>query len=459
MTRWRHAALFVCAAAVPLWMAACRFSIPGIDATGAGDMATGSDDLAGGGGDLPACACATGCSDTPTPHCLALEPTGPVSAADYATSGLGTLTVTANLTVDSDTGAIMGPPSLMRPAGAGVLNGVGFRVAPQTGGPAIGVFSVAGLTLAAGVKITVTGANAFALVSAGAVTLNGLVDASCSGMMPGPGGFAGGMGGMDGLGPTPGAGKAGSATGAGPTAAASGGGGGAYGDAGGAGGLLTGATSNGGVPWGDLTPAAFVLVGGAGGGGGGQPMGGKGGNGGGAVQLAVNDTLTIGGTIDVGGCGGAHGAKASGGGGGGAGGAIVLEAARVTLTSTAVLAANGGGGGAGDDKSASGNDANASVVPAPGGGAGSATGGNGGNGGASNGMPGQHFTNGRNGTIPDPLAGFGGGGGGGVGRIVVRAQNPTMGGISDSSTAVTPDAGDLSSDATHPTVYGAASFQ
>jgi hypothetical protein len=74
-------------------------------------------------------------------------------------------------------------------------------------------------------------------------------------------------------------------------------------------------------------------------------------------------------------------------------------------------------------------------------------------------MPGQHFTNGRSGTIPDPATDFGGGGGGGVGRIAVRAQNPTSGGISDSSTSVTPDALDLNSTNAHPTVYGAASFQ
>ncbi|HEX6835753.1 MAG TPA: hypothetical protein VF334_04230, partial [Polyangia bacterium] len=174
----------------------------------------------------------------------------------------------------------------------------------------------------------------------------------------------------------------------------------------------------------------------------------------------VNAALTISGVIDVGGCGGLHGAKGTGGGGGGAGGAIVLEAVHVALSSTAVLAANGGGGGSGDDMSNPGSDANASTVPAPGGKATTGAGGDGGNGGASNGMPGQHFTNGRDGTIPVPSANdYGGGGGGGVGRIAIRAQNPTMGGISDSSTAVTPDASDVNTASTHPTVYGPANFQ
>ncbi|MCA1664046.1 MAG: hypothetical protein LC659_07240, partial [Myxococcales bacterium] len=124
----------------------------------------------------------------------------------------------------------------------------------------------------------------------------------------------------------------------------------------------------------------------------------------------------------------------------------------------AVLAANGGGGAGGDDKSTNGNDANASVVPAAGGATMSTSGGDGGSGGASNGMPGQHFTDGRNGTIPDPTMDFGGGGGGGVGRIAVRAANATTDGIMVAS-SVTPDAFDVNSAGAHPTIYGNATFQ
>jgi len=446
--RWMRAALLLCCAAT-----ACHFSVLGID-TGGSDMGVG-DDL-GPVPDLTGCACPTGCGSSPT-QCLALQPSGPVTAGDYNMSGLGSPNVNANIIINTDNGSITGPPMLMRPAGTGVLNGIGFHVVPQASGPSVGIFSVAGLMLAGPNKITITGTNAFALASAGAVTLAGTVDASCGPGGPGPGGFAGGMPASDGSGPIMGAGKRGLDNG--PGSESSGGGGAGYGDAGGSGGVITGAAPNGGVPFGDLTGANFTLVGGPGGGGGAQPMGGKGGGGGGAVQFSINGALTVSGVIDVGGCGGLHGGKGTGGGGGGAGGAIVLEAAHITLTSTAVLAANGGGGAAGDDKSTSGNDANAGVAPASGGGTTSATGGMGGNGGASNGMPGQHWTNGRSGTIPDPGQDFGGGGGGGVGRIAVRAQNPTMGGISDSSTAVTPDAADLNSVAMHPTVYGAATFQ
>jgi hypothetical protein len=449
--RSMRAALLVCAATT-----ACSFAFTGVDAgTGSDDMFTGVD-LAGG--DLGPCGCANGCAMTAPVHCLALQPSGPVNGGDYGLPGLKAISVTANITINTDDGTIMGPPGTSRPAGSGVVNGIGFHVVMQTGGPGVGVFSVAGLTLAAGVKITFKGANAFALASAGDVTLNGTVDASCS-MMPGPGGFAGGTTSADGSGPSMGAGKAGAGgTGGNP---ASGGGGAGYGDAGGPGGLIsTQTTPNGGVPWGDLTSPTFVLSGGPGGGGGaGATMGGPGGGGGGAVQLAVNGTLTVNGIIDVGGCGGGKAGPADGGGGGGAGGAIVLEAAHVVLTAAAVLAANGGGGASGDSPGANGGDANASVVPASGGVAGTSKGGDGGNGGASNGMPGQRFTNGRIGTIPDATKDFGGGGGGGVGRIAVRAQNPTMGGISDSSIAVTPDAADVNSVGAHPTIYGAANFQ
>lgn len=452
--RWTRAALLVCVA-----LSACRFSFIGVSVD-ADDMASGPADMAVGG-DLPPCECAVGCSETPTHHCLTLAPTGPVTAGDYTMAGLGVYNVDGNITINTDDGTIAGPPNLMRAAGSGVINGVGFHVVTQTGGPGVGVFSVAGMTLASNATITITGANAFALASAGPVTLDGTVDASCTGMTPGPGGFAGGMPGKDGAGPSTGAGKAGTGAGGGGAPAAGGGGAG-YGDAGGSGGEPQGGTPNGGVPWGDLTASNFVLVGGPGGGGGAAngSMTGAGGGGGGAVQIAVNDALTISGAVHVGGCGGKKAAKNAGGGGGGAGGAIVLEAVHVTLATSAVLAANGGGGGAGDDMSTDGTDATASVMPAIGGPAGAGAGGDGGNGGASNGMPGQHFTNGRTGGFPVPTANnYGGGGGGGVGRIAIRAQNPTLGGISDSSTAVTPDAADVNTVGQRPTLYGAANFQ
>ena len=246
--RWMRAALLGFAA-----LTACRFSFTGVDAGGdsSQDMAAPAPDLSsGGGGDL-ACSCTTGCGSTGA--CLALQPSGAVTAADYGLASLAAYNVTGNITINTDDGAIVGPPALSRPAGTGVNKGIGFHVVAQAGGPGVGVFSVAGLTVASGVKVTVTGGNAFALASSDAVTIDGLVDASCTGLVPGPGGYAGGAAGTDGSGPSAGAGKAGQVdSGGGAAGAASGGGGGAYGDAGGSGGLFAGQTTpNGGVPWGD----------------------------------------------------------------------------------------------------------------------------------------------------------------------------------------------------------------
>ena len=446
---WARAALLLCAS-----LAACRFTVPAVatDAGGGGiqDMAVAVDlggDVAGG------CACALGCVPAPTPHCLALQPSGPVTTGDFMQSGLTGLNVGGNISLNTDDGSITG--IVMRPPGAGVNMGIGYRVATQTGGPSVGVFSFDGFLLPAGARMTVRGSNAFALASTGPVQIDGTIDAACSVSGPGPGGSRGGTmaGAASGDGSGSGAGKAGQ-TGA---TGGSGGGGAGYGDSGGAGGLLVTQTArNGGAIWGDLTTPALMLVGGSGGGAGAGPMGGVGGAGGGAVQLSVNNALRVGGVIHVGGCGGAKGSKNNGGGGGGSGGAIVLEAGSITLSASAVLAANGGGGGAGDDKSSSGSDGTASTAPAPGGTTTSNGGGNGGNGGASNGMPGQHFTSGRDGQIPTAGMSFGGGGGGGAGRIALRAM---MTGISDGSTAVTPDAADTNSAGQHPTVYGVATFQ
>jgi hypothetical protein len=444
---WARAALVLCVV-----VAACRFSVRGIDVDGGSntDMKLPPGDA--GGGDAAGCSlgCPNGCVETPTPHCLSLQPSGPASASDYNQPGLANITVNNNVTIDTDTGAISG--GITRSGMPGVIGGIGYRGAAQSGGPGVGVFSVAGLTVGPNAKLTVKGSNAFVLVASGDVVLEGQIFAACNGNVAGPGGSAGGSNG-DGLGP--GGGKAGSASGGG-SGGASGGGGAGYGDSGGHGGLIaTQTTSNEGVIWGDITSPTFTLAGGSGGGRGGS-SGGVGGAGGGAVQIASNGNVRIDGIINVGGCGGKHGAKNQGGGGAGSGGAIVIEAAHIALTATAVLAANGGSGAAGDDMSQNGNDANANVIPAIGGMSTSPNGGAGGNGGASNGTPGQHFTNGRVGTIPSASSGFGGGGGGGCGRIGLRAL-PS--GISDNSSSVTPDGSDTNTAGAKLTFYGLANFQ
>ena len=79
-------------------------------------------------------------------HCLTLQPSGPVTAGDYGLAGLANLDVTSNITIYTDNGSIIGPPTLSRSGMTGVVNGIGFHVVSQSGGPSVGVFSVAGLT-------------------------------------------------------------------------------------------------------------------------------------------------------------------------------------------------------------------------------------------------------------------------------------------------------------------------
>ncbi len=383
------------------------------------------------------------------PRCLHLVPTGPVAASDLTTDGLKMQSVSADIVVNTDTGAISG--GVTRAAGSGVIGGVGFRVATQATGPSVGVFSVAGLTVANTATISFTGSNAFALASAGTLTIHGTINGSCAGPQnPGPGAFAGAT-------PTTMAGgPGGGANGAsGALGAASGGGGGGFGDLGGKGaqGPTLTTTAGGGI-YGDLTTATFTLIGGSGGGLGGN--GGLGGPGGGAVQFSVDGDIEIDGVITVGGCGGS-GAAAGAGGGGGAGGAIVLEGAQIALGTSSVVAANGGGGGGAAVTDASGNGATGSASTARAlGGVGAGLGGSGALGGASGGHPGLHLTQGGDAPALVGLQNAGGGGGGGSGRIALRAY---MKHIDDQSTAVTPDLTDTNAAGTHQTSYDTATFQ
>ena len=155
-------------------------------------------------------------------------------------SGLGVVDVNANITINTDTGAIMGPAALMRPAMTGVVNGVGFHVVTQTSGPGVGVFSVAGLTVAdrrqghhrrrQRVRAGVGGRGDASTASS---TLRA---APCPASWPAPAASPAARSSLDGGGP--GAGKAG--RGGGDGSPSSGGGGAGYGDNGGSGGLVAG---------------------------------------------------------------------------------------------------------------------------------------------------------------------------------------------------------------------------
>ncbi|MBW2525518.1 MAG: hypothetical protein JRI23_15145 [Deltaproteobacteria bacterium] len=266
------------------------------------------------------------------------------------------------LVFDTDTGAISAGDDVLRPAGEGLdeSSGVAFSVRDQRAeGPSLGVFTLAGLEVAAGAIARGVGNNALVLLVAGDVTIDGTFEVAADKQVPGPGGWAGGN-------PSaPGAGPGGGGVGQGVVVtdteycASSGGGGGFFGP-GGSGGPCACAAPNdyaagaAGATYG--TEQLIPLIGGSGGAGGTIAVGnateslaGPGGGGGGALQISATGELTIGsnGIVHAGG-GGGGGCENASGAGGGAGGAILLEAPNVTVAVGAVLAANGGGGGGGD---------------------------------------------------------------------------------------------------------------
>ena len=303
-------------------------------------------------------------------HCGALQPSGgAVTTDDLSASGVAAVTITGPATLDSDAGTITGVTS-------------GFAFNSNNGA---GVFRFRTLTINGPLQLV--GNNAVALVAAGELVVNGVIDArggcvlGVTRVQAGPGGFDGGNVGASA--PEPGGGG-------GRTGNREGGGGGGYG---GNGGLGSGNGARG-ASHGD--PEISMLVGGGGGGGGKDTVGG---GGGGAVQLVSNTSIEI--TqpagINAGGCGGGGGAGGNdGGGGGGAGGAILLEAPVVTVGG--ILAANGGSGG---NESGSGGAGRLDTAPATI---------SGGNGGAAN-------------TIDGGDGGNGEGGGGAIGRLRVNTRN------------------------------------
>jgi len=280
--------------------------------------------------------------------------------ADLMGKGTGEHATTAAnpLTIDTDTGAIAGANTVIRPAGTGLdaASGIYFdTVAQGSGQPGLGVFVLKKLTVIADTTLEATGSRALAILASDTVTIDGIIDVSGAVQTAGPGGFAGGAPDGNGLGPGGGKGTTGSTY---SHYCIGGGGGGGHGGAGGAGGTSTCAAPNnfaggaGGSAGGNDT--LVPLVGGSGGAGGVEPTGstnstpGSGGGGGGAIQI-VATAIVVGAKGGINGGGGGGGESINAGGtGGGAGGAILLEAAVVTVAVGGVLAANGGGGGGGD---------------------------------------------------------------------------------------------------------------
>ncbi len=325
-------------------------------------------------------------------------------------------TLTGDATLDTDTGEITG----IRSAGTGSVDGIWFDVETQDGGGSAGVFVVAGLTVPSGTTLTVQGSNPLVILSTEDVDISGTLAASGGdgvdayttsgnstggngttgsgdggtgsdnnytgatdgvgdapgtvanpGIHYGNGGGGGGMcyGGGGGMGDRPSvAGSAGTST-AGGAGGYGGGDGGWGGDGGGISGdgsltpLHAGSGGAGGVSDTDNNPSG---------------AGGGGGAGGGAVQLSVDATLSVTGTVTV--SGGRGGDAYGGGGGGGSGGGLLIEGATVDVSGS--LLAEGGRGGHGNlSWSPSGTTGgSAGMTGSPGGGGGATESGGGGGG-------------------------------------------------------------------------------
>lgn len=222
-----------------------------------------------------------------------------------------------------------------------------------------GVYNYTTFNINSGVTVSVTGTQPLIIKCTGAVTINGILNASggnggngvtFSTFGAGGIGVAGGGNGGDGTYSTSLGGMLAS-PGAGPGGVNnqgngwSGGGGAGYSAAGSASGGSTGGF--GGPAYGNINISGLESGSGGGGGSGGYSCGsGGGGAGGGLIYIYSASSISIGaaGSIRVnGGNGGSDGAGNCGGGGGGSGGSIFLRAPSMTHNGT--LQANGGSGG------------------------------------------------------------------------------------------------------------------
>lgn len=368
------------------------------------------NDLAGCGSKMT---CALGCAPTATPHCKQLVPSNGIDVALLAGA-------TANLvgrdydfnTTDGTVTFDSGMP--VRPAGTGVINGIGFTVIDK-----MGVFTVNSLVMPAlvgsGDDWDTDGTNALVLFAATTITVAGRIDAGANGTNAGPGGSNGGTNAQV-------FGCRGQAGAWESTGIGEGGGGGGGRTAGGNGAPAAGSTF-GAAGTTCTQPSTIPLRGGYGGGAGGWDAtasvlkGGNGGGGGGGIALVAMESITIAGQVASPGEGGASPAAGDGGGGGGAGGAILIEAPVVTISGA--LTANGGGGGAPSGMAGQRGHLGDSGV-ATGGTFNTGAGGRGGAGTLSPG-PGTTFTD------ATPSA-RGGGGGGAAGRTHIKARSRTTAG-------------------------------
>jgi hypothetical protein len=337
----------------------------------------------------PSDTCSLSCVSAPAPHCAYIQPN--YAALSNVCDSLATapsFQISANQTLDTS------------------QNNNCSSVVTQTTGPEICVIRYGTYKIDAGKTLSVTGSRAFAVVTDGALTIDGTLDVSASGSTNGPGGGtvrSGAMADVD-----------------------IGGGGAGFATAGG--------NANGGAA--ATNPADLVyLVGGP------RPndsqLVGSGGGGGAAILISCRGAVTVSATglIDAGGGGGPggvdtvmgndSGAEHFSAGGGGAGGNVVIEGTSVSVLGQVFANGGAGGGGSGVDVNGnSGSDGTRSAtVAAGGGGAVCGTGGVGGSGGREGAAPG-------NGTArTNAISCSNAGGGGSVGFLQTYAPmgiTPTL---------------------------------
>ena len=295
------------------------------------------------------------------------------------------------------------------------------------GGLQVRVLSVTSFMLASGVTLRAKGNRPLVVAAWYSATVNGTINAnSVRDLVVGTQ--------AAGAGANPGACSAVAATaGQENNTQGGGGGGGGFGGDGGDGGDGDDGDATHGKK-GSAVSSPTELRGGCAGAKGGGSSSGSGGLGGGALQLTARVAITVSGVLNAGGASGGGGGvlTESGGGGGGSGGYLGLEAPTVTLTSSAVLAANGGGGGGGAADSAPGLpglNGQPSGVEAAGGLGALFKGGNGGAGGHQGSLAGKSGVKSLDG---------GGGGGGGAGHVVITSSNYTKNNATISAKATTP---------------------
>ncbi|MDY0002111.1 MAG: hypothetical protein RBU30_12510, partial [Polyangia bacterium] len=366
--------------------------------------------------------CSMGCNSWEVPgRCLTFVPRY-VDAASLE-MGQEDFNPTCNVIIDTTARTIQcttgNPPQAWTPPSLIVL---------QTYGPDLWVIHFRNVTIGTPRSVRVVGSRGLALVAAGAVTIQGVLDASARGATPGAGGRYSGSSAWTGPGTSP-DGLVGAAL---PGAVCefqrpSGGGGGHAGAGGNGGGTFTGAdTIAGGVGGAAIGSQQLQPIYGGGRGNGTEVT--QSGAGGGVLIITARDSITLSVTPSplgdlLGRCDASGGGGQSSGAGGGAGGSLFLEAPTIQVGGWIRAVGGGGacGSGAGTDGYGSGNGCEPS-----------GSGARGGDGGYSDDRP--TISTGSNGTLGlcNTTTGYtAGGGGGGAGRarfrVATQPGNLTVG--------------------------------